>query len=202
MATSAEFAKQAIFAASAFRFGRVLLRVSDWQGRDLPRPPVWARGLDLFAVTLLAVACIAAIVGGIRFRIAFIRVSLTSPLRIVGAAVAVAVVRHLLAPRIPIYRDLPIRFREWRRATLVDDVDVRAPTPMPVRFAVALIGIFIVLALIMTYPLVTRMSDGLSDPGDPLLNTWALQWVAHQLITSPAHLFDGNIFARESAWRF
>jgi len=171
--------------------------VSEFRHPDIPGPPPWARWLDLVAVALLVVAGIAAIVGGIRFRIAFIRVSLTSPLRIVAAAVAVAVVRHLLAPRIPIYRDLPIRFREWLRATLVDDVDVRAPTPMPVRLAVALIGIFIVLALIMTYPLVTRMSDGLSDPGDPLLNTWALQWVAHQLITSPAHLFDGNIFAPE-----
>jgi hypothetical protein len=163
----------------------------------MPRPPGWARWLDLVAVILLAVASIAAIVGGIRFRIAFIRVSLTSPLRIVAMAVAVAVVRHLLAPRIPIYRDLPMRFGEWRRATLIDDVDVRAPAPMPMRFAVALIGGFTVLALLMTYPLVTRMSDGLSDPGDPLLNTWALQWVAHQLITSPANLFDGNIFAPE-----
>jgi len=195
MTINAQFAKHA--AASAFLFGPVLLRVSDSQDRDLLRPPVWARWLDLFAVILLAVAGIAAIVGGIRFRIAFVRVSLTSPLRIVTAAVAVAVVRHLLAPRIPIYRDLPMRVREWRRTTLIDDVDARAATPMPGRVAAAVIGIFTVLALIMTYPLVTRMSDGLSDPGDPLLNTWALQWVAHQLITSPAHLFDGNIFAPE-----
>jgi len=192
---NAEFAKHA--AASAFLCCPVLLRVSDSQDRDLLRPPVWARWLDLFAVILLAVAGIAAIVGGIRFRIAFVRVSLTSPLRIVTAAVAVAAVRHLLAPRIPIYRDLPMRVREWRRTTLIDDIDARAATPMPGRVAAAVIGIFTVLALIMTYPLVTRMSDGLSDPGDPLLNTWALQWVAHQLITSPAHLFDGNIFYPE-----
>ncbi len=131
MTMNAEFARQAISRPRRSSSVQVLLRVSDSRDRDVPRPPVWARWLDLFAVTLLAVACIAAIVGGIRFRIAFIRVSLTSPLRIVAAAVAVAVVRHLLAPRIPIYRDLPIRFREWRRATLVDDVDVRAPTPMP-----------------------------------------------------------------------
>src|SRR6186713_3648226 len=109
---NAEFAKHA--AASAFLFGPVLLRVSDSQDRDLLRPPVWARWLELFAVILLAVAGIAAIVGGIRFRIAFVRVSLTSPLRIVTGAVAVAAVRHLLAPRIPIYRDLPMRVREWQ----------------------------------------------------------------------------------------
>ena len=93
--------------------------MSDLQGRDLGRPPGWARWLDLVAVVLLGAAGLAALVGGIRFRIGSVRLSLTSPLRIVAAAVAVAVVRHLLAPRIPIYRDLPMRVREWRRTTLI-----------------------------------------------------------------------------------
>jgi hypothetical protein len=35
------------------------------------------------------------------------------------------------------------------------------------------------------------------DAGDPLLNAWALAWVAHQLPYAPAHLFDANIFYPE-----
>jgi hypothetical protein len=33
--------------------------------------------------------------------------------------------------------------------------------------------------------------------GDPLLSTWRLSWVAHQLPGDPRHLFDGNIFYPE-----
>jgi hypothetical protein len=173
---NAEFAKHA--AASAFLFGPVLLRVSDSQDRDLLRPPVWARWLDLFAVILLAVAGIAAIVGGIRFRIAFVRVSLTSPLRN----------RDCGPSRSPPFGTcwrLGFRFIATSRCASgsgsAHDVDRRhrrtcSDADAGAAFAAAVIGIFTVLALIMTYPLVTRMSDGLSDPGDPLLNTWALQW--------------------------
>ena len=49
----------------------------------------------------------------------------------------------------------------------------------------------------MTYPQVLRMSDGVHDPGDPLMVTWVLSWVAHQLPIAPAHIFDANIFYPE-----
>jgi hypothetical protein len=57
--------------------------------------------------------------------------------------------------------------------------------------------LFAVLWAAMTYPQVRHMSDGVNDIGDPLLNTWALAWVAHQLPFAPAHVFDGNIFHPE-----
>jgi hypothetical protein len=57
--------------------------------------------------------------------------------------------------------------------------------------------IFIALTAVMTYPQVLHLRDGVHDEGDPLLNTWALAWVAHQLPRAPAHLFDANIFAPE-----
>ena len=41
------------------------------------------------------------------------------------------------------------------------------------------------------------MSDGIHDPGDPLMVTWVLSWVAHQLPIAPAHIFDANIFYPE-----
>jgi hypothetical protein len=59
------------------------------------------------------------------------------------------------------------------------------------------IVLFTVLTGVMTYPQVWHMRDAVHDPGDPLLNLWALSWVAHQAPIAPAHLFDGNIFAPE-----
>ena len=41
------------------------------------------------------------------------------------------------------------------------------------------------------------MPDGVHDDGDPLMVTWVLAWVAHQLPRAPAHLFDANIFYPE-----
>ena len=46
----------------------------------------------------------------------------------------------------------------------------------------------------MTYPQALHLSDTVHDDGDPLLNAWALVWVAHQLPIAPAHIFDANAF--------
>jgi len=53
------------------------------------------------------------------------------------------------------------------------------------------------LTAVMTYPQAFHLGDRVHDDGDPLLNTWALAWVAHQLPRAPAHLFDANIFYPE-----
>ncbi len=57
--------------------------------------------------------------------------------------------------------------------------------------------LFTALTAVMTYPQALHLRDGVHDDGDPLLNTWALAWVAHQLPRAPAHLFDANIFYPE-----
>ena len=49
----------------------------------------------------------------------------------------------------------------------------------------------------MTFPQILHLGDGVHDEGDPLLNAWAMAWVAHQLPRAPAHLFDANIFSPE-----
>jgi hypothetical protein len=76
-----------------------------------------------------------------------------------------------------------------------------APDPQPVaqsrRFLAGALILFMVLTAVLTYPQVLRMRDGVDDVGDPLLNTWTLAWVAHQLPFAPAHLFDANIFYPE-----
>jgi hypothetical protein len=65
------------------------------------------------------------------------------------------------------------------------------------RFLAVTLILFTVLTAVMTYPQVLRMKDGVHDPGDPLMVTWVLAWVAHQLPRAPAHLFDANIFYPE-----
>lgn len=54
-----------------------------------------------------------------------------------------------------------------------------------------------VLSLVLTYPQIRQMDTAVPDVGDPLLNVWALAWVAHQAPIAPARLFDGNIFYPE-----
>jgi hypothetical protein len=79
-------------------------------------------------------------------------------------------------------------------------VDASAPAGSRGRNAVFLaltLAIFVGLTAVMTFPQVLRMSDGVHDPGDPLMVTWVLAWVAHQLPNAPAHIFDANIFYPE-----
>src|SRR5712691_242914 len=57
--------------------------------------------------------------------------------------------------------------------------------------------LFTALTAVMTYPQVRHMTDGVHDDGDPLMVTWVLAWVAHQLPRGPARLFDANIFYPE-----
>lgn len=57
--------------------------------------------------------------------------------------------------------------------------------------------LYIGLTAAVTWPQAMQVSTHVVDVGDPLLNTWALAWVAHQLPFAPAHLFDANIFHPE-----
>jgi len=64
-------------------------------------------------------------------------------------------------------------------------------------FLALTLALFVVLTAVMTFPQVLRMTDGVHDPGDPLMVTWVLAWVAHQLPNALAHIFDANIFYPE-----
>ncbi len=52
-------------------------------------------------------------------------------------------------------------------------------------------------AVVFTYPLLRDIRRAVTDHFDPLLDAWALSWVAHQLPRDPAHLFDANRFYPE-----
>jgi hypothetical protein len=63
----------------------------------------------------------------------------------------------------------------------------------------AVAALFIVLAIAMTWPLTPNITRAVTDPGDPFINTWVLDWDWY----APFHglpLFDANAFypARDS----
>jgi hypothetical protein len=74
---------------------------------------------------------------------------------------------------------------------------VEGPVLGTAAFLALTLALFVALTAVMTYPQVLRMSDGVHDPADPLMVTWVLAWVAHQLPNAPAHIFDANIFYPE-----
>lgn len=58
--------------------------------------------------------------------------------------------------------------------------------------------VYVALTAVMTYPQVRFLGEPVvPDHGDPLLSTWRLAWVAHQLPRDPLHLFHANIFHPE-----
>lgn len=48
-------------------------------------------------------------------------------------------------------------------------------------------------AAIFTFPLVLELNRAVTDLADPLINTWAISWVIHQLPRDPLHLFQANV---------
>src|SRR5262245_48512740 len=75
--------------------------------------PRWARAADSACLLLLIVAAVVAASGGFRLRIGPVRIGVTSPYPLLVWAAAVAVVRHVVFPRHPIYADLPQRIAAW-----------------------------------------------------------------------------------------
>lgn len=55
-------------------------------------------------------------------------------------------------------------------------------------------GFFLLFTIFMTWPVVLRLDTATSDLGDPLLNTWILDWDLYSITNAPAHIYDANIF--------
>ena len=56
------------------------------------------------------------------------------------------------------------------------------------------LSLFILLSIIMLWPLPLHMADAFVSHVDPLLNTWIFDWDTYQMFKDPFHLFDANIF--------
>jgi hypothetical protein len=55
-------------------------------------------------------------------------------------------------------------------------------------------ALFVVLAVVLTWPLAANLPTAVNDLGDPLFVAWVLDWVCHALIHQPLQLFDAPIF--------
>jgi hypothetical protein len=62
------------------------------------------------------------------------------------------------------------------------------------RATIAVLLLFAVLSLVLTYPLALHLADAVEDRQDALLNVWIMAWDGHQVLSDPLHLFDANIF--------
>ena len=62
-----------------------------------------------------------------------------------------------------------------------------------VKIYTTVILLFAMLSVLLTFPLIRHMVNGLFI-GDPSLNTWILAWDVHSILTNPSNLFNANIF--------
>jgi hypothetical protein len=147
------------------------------------RSRVLAMAADLSAAVLVLLGTIVVFQGPIHFSFVGLRIWLRSPWPLGLAAGLLLALRH--------WRVL---HRLLSSQTLAPDPPLSPPSR---RFLAGALLLMTLLTAAGTYPQILRMRDGVDDVGDPLLNTWALSWVAHQVRIAPAHLFDGNIFYPE-----
>lgn len=59
---------------------------------------------------------------------------------------------------------------------------------------IAVLCLFVALTLLMTWPLGVNLDRAVSDPGDPLLNAWIMNWTWHAMTTPGAEFWHGPIF--------
>ena len=168
--------------------------------------PPWARAADALVGMLFLFALFVTMSGGVVFHLGALRVSATSAGRILAWAGAVLAVRHLLVRQQPFPLSIvrAIRSADRTAGPLQEDLRILGARaePEPWRrsaraFALAAL-VYLPLTAIMTYPQGRFLTETVvPDYGDPLLSTWRLSWVAHQLPRDPLHLFDANIFHPE-----
>ncbi|MDP9194729.1 MAG: hypothetical protein M3P06_23780 [Acidobacteriota bacterium] len=71
------------------------------------------------------------------------------------------------------------------------------PALRPALRHAAVFAFFVVLSVILTWPLAIRLDSIVSDLGDPLLVTWILDWTSHALFHQPLSLFDAPMYHPE-----
>ena len=55
-------------------------------------------------------------------------------------------------------------------------------------------ALYLLLAIALTWPLAGNITTTVSDLGDPLLNTFIVDWDCYALTHQPLHLFDAPFF--------
>ena len=58
----------------------------------------------------------------------------------------------------------------------------------------AVFGVYLLLTIVLTWPLASRLSTAVSDDGDPLLNVWIVDWDCYALTHAPLSIYKAPIF--------
>ncbi|HSY51721.1 MAG TPA: hypothetical protein VLC46_23155 [Thermoanaerobaculia bacterium] len=53
---------------------------------------------------------------------------------------------------------------------------------------------FLLFTIVLTWPMAVRLNTTTAYLGDPLLNTWILDWDLYSITNAPSHIYDANIF--------
>jgi hypothetical protein len=161
------------------------------------RLPKWARIVDAVTWLLAFLAVVITFTGGFRQEWLGLRFSLRSADRIVLIMLGVAALRHWYLRHPTIFEP----FRNYLDPTAAANEERLFLSQSQswgrrlLRVGVLMLA-YTALVVAMTWPQVVQL-DAIPDEGDPLLSTWRMSWVAHQLPRDPLHLFDGNIFHPE-----
>src|SRR4051812_18478279 len=73
-------------------------------------------------------------------------------------------------------------------------VDDTHPLGIRILREAAAFGFFLLFTIFMTWPVVLRLDTATSDLGDPLLNTWIVDWDLYSITNAPTHIDDANIY--------
>jgi len=149
----------------------------------------WLTLLDALLVATASAALVALLGARTRFDIAGIRVTIRAATNLGYAAAALGALRGWLGGRVRLFPALPVpnlAALAPERERLVD------PAPVSARVLICAIAALLgSVVWIVPHILHPRM---VPDYGDPLFSAWRIARIAHQLVTDPRHLFDGNIF--------
>jgi hypothetical protein len=151
--------------------------------------------LDWLVLLLAILSLSIALTGGSYVVVGGIKLSARGALRPALIALALAIVRLTLAPRLPF---LASTAADWRRRLgrvyrpAADEVTSRVSW----RASVASAGGLCVVCAVLLFPQLRHM-DSVPDFGDPFLSMWRAGWLLQQLRGDPRGLFDANIFYPE-----
>jgi hypothetical protein len=71
---------------------------------------------------------------------------------------------------------------------------LRAAAASPISTGLVLFACYLLIAIVLTWPIASRLNSGITSAIDPVTSVWRLGWAQHQLLHDPVHLLSGNIF--------
>lgn len=157
--------------------------------------PRWARAADWIALVCALLAAVVFFSGGFRTHVGDIHVTVTSPFRLLIAALLVTIARHAVVRTTPVHEAFAARLRRWSREPGVRAAVAVAVATRPAMWLIGYLAVFLFGYEQGTAPL--RVSDS------ELLNLpvrwdagWYLQIVTdgYQYMRGPAELQQNIVF--------